>query len=101
MLKKVNMIIIMMTTVLTVLLDIGFLFYIPIVMFYLLKDYKNIYYIIPSSLLSLLLFTRTSYLIPYGILAILILFVMWIINKFSKGYYMYVINPSNPTITYI
>lgn len=91
MLKKINMIIIMMTTVLTVLLDIGFLFYIPIVMFYLLKDYKNIYYIIPTSILSLLLFTRTSYLIPYGILAILILFVMWIINKFSKGYYMYVI----------
>ena len=91
MLKKVNMVIVMMASVLTVLLDVGFLFYIPIVFFYLLKDYRKIYYIIPSTIISLLLFTGTSYLIPFGILSILLLFVLWIMRKLTKGYYIYII----------
>lgn len=101
MLKKVNMVIVMMTSVLTVLLDVGFLFYIPIVFFYLLKEYKNIYYIIPSSIVSLLIFTRTSYLIPFGILSILLLFILWIMRKLTKGYYMYIILGLLNLITYI
>lgn len=91
MLKKVNMIIVIMASVLTILLDVGFLFYIPIVFFYLMKDYRNIYYIIPSTALSLLIFTGTSYLIPFGILAILLLIILWIMQKLTKGYYMYII----------
>jgi hypothetical protein len=101
MLKKVNMVIVMMASVLTVLLDVGFLFYIPIVFFYLLKDYRNIYYIIPSTIISLLLFTGTSYLIPFGILSILLLFVLWIMRKLTQGYYMYIIVGLLGLITYI
>ncbi len=91
MLKKTNMIIISVMTVLTILLDVGFLFYIPVVFFYLLKDYRNIYYIIPSSLISLLIFTGTSYLVTYGILMILILFTLWIMKKFTKDIYIYIV----------
>ena len=101
MLKKVNMVIVMMASVLTVLLDVGFLFYIPIVFFYLLKDYRNIYYIIPSTIISLLLFTGTSYLIPFGILSILLLLVLWIMRKLTQGYYMYIIVGLLGLITYI
>lgn len=101
MLKKVNMVITVMASILTVLLDIGFLFYIPVIFFYLLKDYRNIYYIIPSSLISLLLFTRTSYLVPFGILAILILMILWIMRKLTKGYYMYIVVGLLELITYI
>ena len=101
MLKKVNMVIAVMASVLTVLLDVGFLFYIPVIFFYLLKDYRNIYYIIPSSLISLFLFTRTSYLIPFGILAILLLMILWIMRKLTKGYYMYIIVGLLELITYI
>lgn len=90
MLKKINLIIISFFSVLTILLDIGLCLYIPIVFFYLLKDIKNIYYIIPSSIISILLFSKTVYLIPLGILFILILFLSWILNKFSKGYYTYI-----------
>lgn len=90
MLKKINLIIISFFSVLTILLDIGLCLYIPIVFFYLLKDIKNIYYIIPSSIISILLFSKTIYLIPLGILFILILFLSWILNKFSKGYYTYI-----------
>ena len=42
MLKKANMILVIMASVLTILLNVGFLFYIPVVFFYLLKDYRNI-----------------------------------------------------------
>lgn len=91
MLKKINLIIVAFFSILTVLLDVGFMLYIPVLFYYLLKDYKNIYYIIPASFLGLLLFTGTSYLISFGILAILVLFTIWIMNKFTKGYYMYII----------
>lgn len=99
--KKINLVIVAFFSVLTVLLDIGFLLYLPIVFYYLLKDYKNIYYIIPSSLLSLCLFTGTSCLISFGILVILLLFVLWIMNKFTKGYYMYIILGLLNLTTYI
>lgn len=50
----------------------GFLFalYLPVLLFYLFKDKKNMYYIYPTSLISLLLFERTM-ILPYLILIIL------------------------------
>ncbi|MBQ8293105.1 MAG: SpoIIE family protein phosphatase [Bacilli bacterium] len=101
MFKKFNLVIVSFFSVLTVLLDIGFLLYIPVVFFYLLKDYKYIYYIIPSSLVSLLIFTGTSYLVSYGILVILLLFILWIMKYLSKGYYMYIIVGLLNFVTYI
>lgn len=101
MLKKINMIIVSAMVALTILLDVGFLFYIPVVFFYLLKDYRNIYYIIPSSLISLLIFTGTSYLVTYGILVILILLTLWIMRKFTKGYYMYIVIGLLDLISYL
>ena len=91
MFKKINLVIISFFSVLTILLDVGFCLFIPIIFFYLLKDIKNIYYIIPSCIISILLFTKVTYLIPLGILFILILFTSWILNKFSKGYYTFII----------
>lgn len=99
--KKINLIIVGFFSVLTVLLDVGFMLYLPIVFYYLLKDYKNIYYLVPSGLIGLLLFTGTSYLISFGILVILLLFVLWIMNKLTKGYYMYIILGLLNLITYI
>ncbi len=90
MLKKYNLIIIFFFSILTILLDVGYALYLPIVFYYVLKDYKNIYYIIPSSFVSLFIFTGTNYLISFGILMILILFLMWIMTKITKGYYMYI-----------
>ncbi len=90
MLKKYHLIIISFFSVLTVLMDIGYTLYLPVIFFYILKDYKYIYYIIPSSFLGLVIFSGTSYLISYGILMILVLILMWIMTKMTKGYYMYI-----------
>ena len=101
MFRKINLVIISFVSVLTILLDVGFSLYIPVIFFYLLKDIKNIYYIIPTSFISLILFTRASYLVPLGILLILILFIIWIMNHFSKGYIMYIIIGLLNIITYL
>ena len=101
MFKKINLIIISFFSVLSILLDVGFCLYIPIIFFYLLKDIKYIYYIIPTSFISILLLTRTSYLVPLGILLILVLFIIWIMNYLYKGYYMYIIVGLLNIITYL
>ncbi|MCM1513732.1 MAG: SpoIIE family protein phosphatase [Anaeroplasma bactoclasticum] len=67
MLKKINMIIVTFFLVLTVKGDFLFALYLPVLLFYLFKDKKNIYYIYPTSLISLLLFDR-GMILPYLIL---------------------------------
>ncbi len=70
MLKKINMLIITFFLVLTVKGDFLFTLYLPVLLFYLFKDKKNMIYIYPVSLISLILFAR-DYIILYLILIIL------------------------------
>ncbi len=89
MFKKINLVIVAFFSVLTVMLDIGFVLYIPLLLFYLLRDVKNIYYMIIPGILALYLFTGLTYMIPFLIMLIVVLFILWIMSKLAKGYYIY------------
>ena len=71
MLKKMNMIIVAFFLILTI--NGGYLFslYLPVMLFYLFKDKRNMYYIYPISLLSILLFSK-EFIIGYLVLIVLV-----------------------------
>ncbi len=87
MLKKINMIIISFFLILT--LKGGYLFclYLPVVLFYLFQDRKNMYYIYPASLTCILIFMK-EYLIIYLVLifsiTLLIIFLKSKLKNNSK-----------------
>lgn len=87
--KKINMLIIAFFLILSLNFDIGFSLYIPILLYYLIRDIKNIYYFLPTSTISLVIFTQFNYIIYYLILMVVILLILWIMNKISKGIYIY------------
>ena len=60
MLKKMNMIIVAFFLILTIHGGYLFSLYLPVMLFYLFKDKRNMYYIYPVSLLSILLFSKES-----------------------------------------
>ena len=87
--KKINMCIIAFFIVLSIKFNVGFSLYIPILLYYLIRDIKNIYYFTTLGLISLVVFTKFTYLIPFSILMVVILFILWIMNKLNKGVYIY------------
>lgn len=90
MLKKLNIVLVTFFSVLTVSFNVGFSLLIPIIFFFLIREIKNIYYIVPSGGLSLFLLTGTTYLIPFLVLMVVIIGVLWIMDKLNKGFYIYV-----------
>ena len=54
MLKKINMIIISFFLILTIKGNLSFSLYLPVLLFYVLKNRKNIIYIYPVSFISIL-----------------------------------------------
>lgn len=81
MLKKINTIIIMFLIPLSLKINFGFLFILPVTLFYLIKDNKNIIYISIPSIISILLFTKEHF-INYLIILIITILVYFLINYF-------------------
>lgn len=81
MLKKINIIIIMFLIPLSLKINFGFLFILPITLFYLIKDNKNIIYISIPSIISILLFTKEHF-INYLIILIITILIYFLIDYF-------------------
>ncbi|GEM_PF-423826 len=75
MLKKINMVIITFFLILTVKGDFLFTLYLPVLLFYIFKDKKNILYIYPASIISIAIFAREYLLITLIILLVATLFL--------------------------
>lgn len=83
MFKKINLILISFCSILVINYNIGYSLFIPIALFYLLKDIKDIYYIIIFSLLSILLFNFNIYiyLINIGLILISYFLIKYLVKK--------------------
>lgn len=100
MLKKINMIIISFFLILSVKGDFLFSLYLPVLLFYLFKDKKNMYYIYPTSILSLLFFERNM-LIPYLFLIIISSLFLFIFEIGFKKRISLFLKPNIVFISYI
>ena len=79
--KKINIFIVGFFSILTIYTNIGFLLYIPLLFYYLIRNYKNIYFFFISGTISLLISfllidmvyidSIRMYLIPFFILNII------------------------------
>lgn len=96
--KKINVFIIGFFSILTIYSNIGFMLYIPLLLYYLIRNIKNIYVFTLSGVLGLIFsfliksdFVKslTTYMIPFLLLIILMLFILWIMNKLVKSIYIY------------
>lgn len=97
--KKINIFIVGFFSILTIYTNIGFLLYIPLLFYYLIRNYKNIYVFFISGTLGLItsffineylyLESFKKYLIPFFILNIIIMICLWIMNKIQKSYFIY------------
>lgn len=96
--KKINIFIVGFFSILTIYSNIGFMLYIPLLFYYLIRNIKNIYIITISSVLGLITSfvinntfkeSLSKYMIPFLLLIILVLFILWIMNKLVKGFYIY------------
>ena len=98
--KKINIFLIGCFSLLTIYTNIGFMLYIPILFYYLIKNIKNLYLFTISGVTSLLLsffnFEQNyykmlvSHLVPFLLLILIMFFVVWILNKVSKTYFVYI-----------
>ena len=75
MLKKLLMSVIFFFLVLSIKSGYLLFIYLPVLIFYLFKDYKNMYYIYPVSLLSLIIFDRNSIILYIVIIILTTLFL--------------------------
>lgn len=96
--KKINIFIIGFFSILTIYTKIGFALYIPILFYYLIRNVKNIYIYAPSGILGIIfsgfmndkfIENLRSHLIPYLLLLVVVLFVLWIMDKINKSWYIY------------
>lgn len=88
MFKKINLIIVSFFSILTILFNIGFALYIPLIIFFLLRDNRNIYYFFLPSLIAVFLFAKPFLIIYLVLLAVLFIFQL-IVEKITKGLYIY------------
>ena len=72
--KKINLIIISFGLGLTVNFGIGYSLIIPVLIYYLKKDIKNLFYIIPTLTIAVIL-SNTSNLMSIIILILLVIFL--------------------------
>ena len=73
--KKINLIIISLGLGLTINLGIGYSLIIPVLIYYLKKDIKNIFYIFPTLTIAVIL-SNTSNLISIILLDLLVIFLV-------------------------
>ena len=83
MFKKFNLILIGIGIALTLQFNIGFIFLISVVLFYLYKDFKNLLYLIPSISFSTLIFMYDNFLNVIIIELIIVLFYI-LINSLNN-----------------
>lgn len=86
MLKKINVVLVFSVLVLSLKLNIGFSLFLPILLFYLLKDFKNIYYTYIPSLLTGFFFVRDSFFLLLGVLVLTLCFYYLITGVVHKKY---------------
>lgn len=86
MLKKVNIILVFSILPLSLNLKLGFVLFLPLLLFYLLKDFKNIYYTYIPSLISSIIFMRQYFVIMLGVLVLTLLFYYLITSVNSKKF---------------
>lgn len=84
MLKKINIILISIALSFSLKLNIGFCLILPLIMFYILKDSKNIYYIYLPMILTSILFMREYFIILLISLISLLVCYYLITNIISK-----------------
>lgn len=72
MFKKINLILVCFFSVLSVNYNFAYSLALPIFIFYLLKDSKNIYYILPTALLGIILFSKEN-IVSFLIFTILLI----------------------------
>ncbi|MBR2891726.1 MAG: SpoIIE family protein phosphatase [Bacilli bacterium] len=97
--KKINVFLIGCFSILTIYTKIGYMLYIPLLFYYLIRNIKNIYIFTISGITSLILsFLNNieniqklliSILVPFLLLMIIMYLVIWILNKISKSYFVY------------
>ncbi len=98
--KKINVFLIGFFSILTIYTNIGYMLYIPLLFYYLIRDIKNIYLFTISGTISLLLsflLTNSEYpimlkthLVPFLLLMIIMLFVLWMMSKINKSFMIYI-----------
>ena len=84
MLKKINIILISLVLCFSLKLNMGFALIIPVLMFYLLKDSKNMYYTYIPVLITSVLFMRDYFIYILGMLVTITAFyflITTIVNK--------------------
>lgn len=84
MLKKINIILISIALSFSLRLNIGFSLILPLVMFYMLKDAKNIYYIYIPMLITTIVFMREYFIILLITLILLVISYFLITTVISK-----------------
>lgn len=78
MFKKINLALVCFFSILTINYNLGYALTLPIFIFYLLKDNKNIYYLLPTSFLAIIIFSK-YYILSYLVLSLcLIIFIILI-----------------------
>ena len=81
--KKINLIIISLGLGFTINLGIGYSLIIPVLIYYLKKDIKNVFYIFPTLTFAVIL-SNTSNLISIIILDLLVIFLVLLLQSFNK-----------------
>lgn len=74
MFKKINIVLVFLVLPLSLNLKMGYFLIIPLLLFYLLKDFKNVYYTYIPSLISTLIFLRSYFIMTLSIYIITLLF---------------------------
>lgn len=85
MLKKYNVILVFSFAILTIKYHVGFAFVLPLLIFYLLKDFKNIYYSYIPSIIMTLVFNFDGIIPVVSMLAITLLFYFLIMFLSKKN----------------
>lgn len=81
--KKINLIIISIGLGLTINFGIGYIFIIPVLIYYLKKDIRNVFYLLPGITLSVIV-SNISNLLSILILELLAVLLILLINGFDK-----------------
>ena len=78
MLKKINIILVCAFSALTIKYNIGFALLSPIILFYLMKEFKNIYYTyIPSIIMTILFSFNDIFALIYSLSIITIIYFIY------------------------
>ncbi len=80
MIKKINLILISIGLGLTINYNFGYIMLLPVILFYLQKDYKTLFYVVPTIMFTTLIFNY-EYILYLLIVIITISLLYYLINK--------------------